>query len=156
MGTGEIALLDPVSLRVSASISLKISSKSVNFFPLQWRNSPYSEETDTEERRRKNIGCTTANVNAMHPAILLLLYYHTATCWQILIQATITFNPCTMCACLPVLAFNSWRTKGLRVTIPEPRGRKSLLEKETHSYKHKGNLRLAADATSHLNLILNN
>lgn len=45
MGTGEIPLLDPVTLRVSASISWQISSKSVNFFPLQCRNSPYSNES---------------------------------------------------------------------------------------------------------------
>lgn len=31
---------------------------------------------------------------------------------------------------LPVLPLSSWRIKGLRVTIPEPLGRKSLLEKE--------------------------
>lgn len=41
-------LLAPVARSVSASISERISSKSVNFFPLQWRNSPHSERTEME------------------------------------------------------------------------------------------------------------
>lgn len=42
MGTGEMPLLVPVTRSVSASISRRTSSKSVNFFPLQCRNSAYS------------------------------------------------------------------------------------------------------------------
>lgn len=46
-----------------------------------------------------------------------------------------------VCVPLPVLALSSWRIKGLRVTIPDPRGRKSLLErkswiKEVYTHKH--------------------
>ena len=41
-------LLAPVTRSVSASISARISSKSVNFFPLQWRNSPHSARTGME------------------------------------------------------------------------------------------------------------
>lgn len=36
---------------------------------------------------------------------------------------------------LPVLAFSSWRIRGLRVTIPEPRGRKSLSWKKKKQRK---------------------
>lgn len=43
MGTGEMPLLVPVTLSVSASISCRTSSKSVNFLDLQCRNSAYSE-----------------------------------------------------------------------------------------------------------------
>lgn len=42
MGKLEIPLLVPVRRSVSASISLRISSKSPKIFPLQCRNSPYS------------------------------------------------------------------------------------------------------------------
>lgn len=42
MGTGEMPLLVPVTRSVSASISRRTSSKSVNFFPLQCKNSAYS------------------------------------------------------------------------------------------------------------------
>lgn len=42
---GEIPLLEPVILSVSASISARTSSKSTNFFPLQCRNSAYSAHT---------------------------------------------------------------------------------------------------------------
>lgn len=44
MGTGLIPLLCPVIRSVSASISWRTSSKSVNFFPLQCRNSAYSAQ----------------------------------------------------------------------------------------------------------------
>ena len=42
MGTVEMPLLLPVSLFVSASISLRTSSKSVYFLPFWWRNSAHS------------------------------------------------------------------------------------------------------------------
>lgn len=42
MGTGEMPLLVPVTRSVSASISCRTSSKSVNFLDLQCRNSAYS------------------------------------------------------------------------------------------------------------------
>ena len=42
IGRDEIPLLLPVSLSVSATISFLTSSKSVNFLPLQWRNSANS------------------------------------------------------------------------------------------------------------------
>lgn len=44
MGTGEMPLLVPVTLSVSASISCRTSSKSVNFLDLQCKNSAYSEK----------------------------------------------------------------------------------------------------------------
>ena len=44
IGRDEIPLLLPVSLSVSATISFLTSSKSVNFFPLQWRNSANSAQ----------------------------------------------------------------------------------------------------------------
>lgn len=54
MGTGEIPLLEPVTRSVSASISKRISSKSVNFFPLQCRNSPYSVGTEAESQKQSH------------------------------------------------------------------------------------------------------
>ena len=36
-------LLLPVTRSVSASISFMMAAKSINFWPLQWRNSPYSK-----------------------------------------------------------------------------------------------------------------
>lgn len=42
IGTEEMPLFIPVTLSVSTSISWRTSSKSVNFFPLQCRNSAYS------------------------------------------------------------------------------------------------------------------
>lgn len=69
MGMFDIPLLLPVIRSVSPSISFLISSKSVNFLPLQCRNSPNSA-------------------------------------WPLI----------------------NWRMRGRRVTMPEPRGRKSLWE----------------------------
>lgn len=46
IGIGEMPLLEPVILSVSASISARTSSKSTNFFPLQCRNSAYSTHSD--------------------------------------------------------------------------------------------------------------
>lgn len=43
IGTGEMPLFEPVVRSVSSSISLRISSKLVNFFPRQCKNSPYSD-----------------------------------------------------------------------------------------------------------------
>jgi hypothetical protein len=43
MGIEEMPLFIPVTRSVSASISCRTSSKSVNFFPLQCRNSAYSK-----------------------------------------------------------------------------------------------------------------
>ena len=42
MGTAEIPLLLPVIRSVSSSISFLTALKSVNFFPLQCKNSAYS------------------------------------------------------------------------------------------------------------------
>ena len=42
MGKFEIPLLEPVTRSVSSSISLRISSKFINFLPLVCKNSPYS------------------------------------------------------------------------------------------------------------------
>lgn len=42
MGKFEMPLLLPVILSVSSSISFLMARKSMNFCPLQWRNSPYS------------------------------------------------------------------------------------------------------------------
>lgn len=46
IGIGEMPLLEPVILSVSASISARTSSKSTNFFPLQCKNSAYSTHSD--------------------------------------------------------------------------------------------------------------
>ena len=42
IGKFEMPLEEPVTLSVSSSISLRIDKKSINFLPLQCRNSPYS------------------------------------------------------------------------------------------------------------------
>lgn len=46
MGMEEMPLLAPVTLSVSASISCRTSSKFVNFFRLQCKNSAYSVRAD--------------------------------------------------------------------------------------------------------------
>lgn len=71
-------LLEPVTLSVSSSISFLMAGKSMNFLPLQWRNSPYSF--------------------------------------------------CELISC---------RIRGRRVTIPLPRGRKSLEMQCWHYYNER-------------------
>ena len=80
MGIFEIPLLLPVTRSVSSSISFRTSLKSVNFFPLQCKNSAHS-----------------------------------------------------------VLALINCKINGRRVTIPEPRGKKSLDEK-IRKKRRKGNI----------------
>ena len=53
MGTGEMPLLVPVTLSVSASISCRTSSKSVNFLDLQCKNSAYSAKGGKMLKMRK-------------------------------------------------------------------------------------------------------
>ena len=48
-------LFFPVSLSVSASISLRTSSKSVNFFPFAWRNSAHSGDEEHRKRDSDNV-----------------------------------------------------------------------------------------------------
>lgn len=55
IGMGEMPLLAPVTLSVSASISCRTSSKFVNFLPLQCRNSAYSRTVDGR-RGEKEMG----------------------------------------------------------------------------------------------------
>lgn len=104
MGMGEMPLFAPVTRSVSASISWRTSSKSVNFFPLQCRNSAHSVES---RRHGKDTHTHT------HRFLTHMHVNHT----QILkVRETAS----------PVLALMSCRTRGLRVTMPDPRGRKSL------------------------------
>lgn len=58
MGTFDIPLLLPVILSVSASISLRTSSKSTNFLPLQCKNSAYSEN-----RKKKKFFFAWSKIN---------------------------------------------------------------------------------------------
>lgn len=55
---------------------------------------------------------------------------------------------------LPVVSFTSWMIRGLRVTIPAPRGRKSLLQRKKwfgEGYTHRdAQLPLHCQANSHL------
>jgi len=81
MGSLLIPLFKPATRAVSASISLRTASKSVNLCPGEWRNSAHSGSRAASWGERSSED-------------------------------------------EPILI--SWRTSGRRVTMPEPRGRKSL------------------------------
>lgn len=133
IGTGEMPLLEPVILSVSASISERTSSKSTNFFPLQCRNSAYSadgvrsweglkqcaggeggrrdrraEKTGRERSRLLALGGESQRGSRQHDNRAAAI--HTIEKWRH----------------TPALLLTSCKMRGLRVTMPDPRGRKSL------------------------------
>lgn len=82
---------------------------------------------------------------------LLRLNSPTAIWWQFSVRAqeqsacdTVGIHTYMGVSYLPLLSFTSWMIRGLRVTIPVPRGRKSLLQRKkriwrrihTHARRH--------------------
>lgn len=168
MGTGEMPLLVPVTRSVSASISRRTSSKSVNFFPLQCKNSAYSApEAGWGEVGGRGGGSPGSYLSLgleLHPKHCLLLlprnnasspswafiptvqtgnrgpkrgspaYSHTASSFsgeagpslEVEWRAGEASRTAGGGGHVPVVALTSCRTSGRLVTMPDPRGRKSL------------------------------
>lgn len=73
---------------------------------------------------------------------LLRLNSPTAIWWQFSVRAqeqsacdTVGIHTCMGVSYLPLLSFTSWMIRGLRVTIPVPRGRKSLLQRKKRIWR---------------------
>lgn len=125
MGTGDMPLLAPVTRSVSASISWRTSSKSVNFFPLQWRNSAHSDRRKQKRREPRLVMLTRRgedfkkkqnDFNGRRASVYVWVW---ALSMVVCVGVKMCVNP-------PALELLSCRTRGLRVTMPDPRGRKSL------------------------------
>lgn len=136
-------LLEPVILSVSDSISARTSSKSTNFFPLQCRNSAYSTHRDraTFTRGEKGRQVTKGMKRKGNEREIIKLKR-----WKQQIEDTVRslrhcdreaicgagtkgdwdVAVCTGRAHSPALLLISCKMRGLRVTMPDPRGRKSL------------------------------
>lgn len=115
-------LLEPVILSVSASISARTSSKSTNFFPLQCKNSAYSTRKIYTKKRQgetcwnKRAGYIKEMIGTTEQTISIVFKNGDR---HLAVAQAPGFSP--------ALLLTSCKMRGLRVTMPDPRGRKSLI-----------------------------
>lgn len=79
IGTEEMPLFIPVTLSVSTSISWRTSSKSVNFFPLQCRNSAYSVKNINNNSVFHRL--IDLNTHFQAPSVLQMCGHRSSSSW---------------------------------------------------------------------------